>query len=417
MRILVLHDEIYPDTGANARIAYCVIDELLKYDNVQITILGRALKPEQRAPYYKNCPVIHEPYFRQLKADEARRKAGKNHRLKYLYYPRTLLAYIAKQPDQFAYEAIQWMKHNAYNFDVILAFTVPFYTLELATLVSDKVPFVFYQMEPTDSVKSEYNGLYHVSQNTMTRWCNAASRIITTSILYSTYDKPSINQYKSKVRVAEFPNVRPHNDIKFTERVKLPSETCNVVYVGQFYAGRRDPDYIFDVFEQLSDTNLHLHLFGNIQGRYPKEFANKYFENTVPNIHYHGEVSPFEADAAMQSADILLHIGNKSSVLLPSKILDYISSGKPILNVCQIPDCPTIPILEKYPLKCNLFTQEPVSEELMQKVKTFCEHNRGVRIPFEQIEPLYKAYTPQVVGQTTYTTLKEAIEEFNKTNI
>lgn len=412
MRILVLHDEIYPDVGANARIAYSVIDELLKHEDVQITILGRALKPEQRAPYYKNCPIIHEPYFRQLKADEARRKAGKWYRLKYLYYPRTILVSFSRQTDQFSYEAIHWVKRNAHKFDVILAFTVPFYTLELATLVSDKVPFVFYQMETTNSRKTENSGLYQVSQDLITRWSSAASRIIATSLLYSTYDEPTINQFKPKVRIAEFPNVRPHNDIKRTERVKLPSDTCNVAYVGQLYPGYRDPDYLFHIFELLSETNIHLHIFGNIQGQYPADY-NKYFKNQVPNIHYHGEVSPFEADAVMQSTDILVHIGNPERKTLPSKILDYISSGKPILNICQILDCPTIPILENYPLKCNLFTEEPITNELVQKVKLFCEQDRGKQIPFEQIEPLYEDYTPAKVGQTTYNTLKEAIEEFN----
>lgn len=413
MKILVLHDEIYPNRSANARIAYCVIDELLKYEDVQITILGRAVKPEQRAPYYKNCPVIHEPYMRQLKADEARRRAGKFSRLKYLYYPRTILTHFAKQPNQYSYEAIRWVKRNAHKFDVILAFTMPFYTLELATLVSNKVPFVFYQMETTYDRPTTHYGLYHVSQNMISRWSSAASRIIATSLLYSTYDKPTISQFKSKVRIAEFPNVRPHDDIKVTERVQLPSDTCNVVYVGQLYPGYRDPNYIFKIFEQLSDTNIHLHLFGNIQGKYPEDFYKKYFENQVPNIHYHGEVSPFEADAAMQTADILVHLGNPERESLPSKILDYISSGKPILNVCQIYDCPTISILENYSLKLNLFTGDAITCDLVQMVKLFCEKNRGEKLPFEQIEPLYEEYTPKVVGQTTYNTLKEAIDEFN----
>lgn len=417
MRILVLHDEIYPNASANARIAYCVIDELLKHEDVQITILGRAIKQEQRAPYYKNCLVIHEPYLRQLKADEARRKAGKWQKLRYLYYPRTILAYFAKQPDQFAYEAIQWVKHNAHNFDVILAFTMPFYTLELATLVKDKVPFVFYQMETTHNRGTIHSGLYRISQDLITKWSAAASRIIATSILYSTYDKPTISQFKPKVRIAEFPNVRPHKEIQQTERVKLSSDTCNVVYVGQFYPGYRDPHYVFSIFEQLVNTNIHLHLYGKIQGQYPADFYNRYFKNQIPNIHYHGLVSPFEADAAMQAADILLHIGNIDPATLPSKILDYISSGKPILNVSLIPDCPTIALLEKYPLKYNLYTGEPITSEVVQNIKSFCEQNRGVQIPFEKIEPLYEAYTPKVVGQTTYNTLKETIDEFNNKTI
>ena len=413
MRILVLHDEIYPNTSANARIAYCVIDELLKYEDVQITILGRAVKPEQRAPYYKNCPVIHEPYFRQLKADEARRKAGRCPKLRYLFYPRMILAYIAKQPDQFAYEAIQWVKHNAHNFDVILAFTMPFYTLELATRVSNIVPFVFYQMETIHSRKTIHSGLYRVSQDLITRWCAAASRIIATSLLYSTFDQPTISRFKSKVRIAEFPNVRPHRETQLTNRVSLPSDTCNVVYIGQFYPGYRDPHYVFNVFERLTNPDIHLHIFGRIQGVYPNDFYAKYFMNKVPNIHYHGLVSPFEADAALQSADVLLHIGNIDPATLPSKILDYISSGKPILNVCLSQECPTLPLLENYPLKLNLFTGEPVSSDIVQRAQAFCEKNRGNQIPFEHIEPLYKAFTPKVVGLTTYNTLLEAIEEFN----
>ena len=114
---------------------------------------------------------------------------------------------------------------------------------------------------------------------------------------------------------------------------------------------------------------------------------------------------PHQADQLLMQSDILVHIGNTRPDMLPSKILDYISTGKPIINLYQHDQCPTLTILEKYPLKINIRVGSTLTADLLHQIKDFCFNNRGIQIPFSEIESFYTQYTPKVVGDIFYETL------------
>ena len=95
------------------------------------------------------------------------------------------------------------------------------------------------------------------------------------------------------------------------------------------------------------------------------------------------------------------------------------------MNICKIHDCPTIPLMERYPMGLTLFEPSAVSdqesaissqksvisEETVKQVREFCEKNKGKEIPFEQIREMYWEYTPEEVGKIFYQTIQEAIIE------
>ena len=105
---------------------------------------------------------------------------------------------------------------------------------------------------------------------------------------------------------------------------------------------------------------------------------------------------------AYDRTDVLINIGNSVLNQMPSKIFEYISSGKPIINVFKSPDCPTLKYLTRYPLALNLFEGE-ITEHPAEKaaaIRAFCRETRGKRVPAEEIQSTFAANTFEAFADT-----------------
>ena len=89
--------------------------------------------------------------------------------------------------------------------------------------------------------------------------------------------------------------------------------------------------------------------------------------------------------------DILVNIGNISTLQAPSKTLELLSTGKPIINFYFTEDT-QFEMIEKYPLGLNVKNQE---EGAVEKVSGFCSKNKGKILPFDEVEKLYPDYKLQ----------------------
>jgi hypothetical protein len=56
----------------------------------------------------------------------------------------------------------------------------------------------------------------------------------------------------------------------------------------------------------------------------------------------------------MKDADVLVNIGNKTPELLPSKLVEYASTGKPVLNLISIPEDSSADFFAEYPAALNV---------------------------------------------------------------
>ena len=117
---------------------------------------------------------------------------------------------------------------------------------------------------------------------------------------------------------------------------KKPGE-IHLGYFGTFYRNIRSPDRFLELlaaaFQLVSElkARLHVHFFGYIEAEFMALFEK--FPQLSSNFIFHGLLSRTDVPAAMQAMDILLHIGNTTDYHLPSKCVDYLFSGKPIINI------------------------------------------------------------------------------------
>ncbi|ASS89467.1 hypothetical protein [Aeribacillus pallidus] len=115
----------------------------------------------------------------------------------------------------------------------------------------------------------------------------------------------------------------------------INDKLTNLIYAGTLYEDIRNPKEFLlgylNAFKKRKD--LSLHFFGEERDFY-------YFFKQITNCNpatYNIRVNPYiprnELLDIFKKMDILVNINNKSSLQLPSKLIDYVHSGKPILNI------------------------------------------------------------------------------------
>ena len=92
---------------------------------------------------------------------------------------------------------------------------------------------------------------------------------------------------------------------------------------------------------------------------------------------------------------------------MPSKVLTYISLGKPILNIVKIENCPSIEYLKEYPYAISVFENRRIDQGIINKIEDFCMTMKGKGLPYEYIKEKYKECTLDYVGQELYSIIKK----------
>ena len=110
---------------------------------------------------------------------------------------------------------------------------------------------------------------------------------------------------------------------------------------------------------------------------------------------------------------MLVNIGNAVDNQMPSKIFEYISTGKPVVNIYKSPECPTLKYLERYPLALNLYEKDAEERpaENAEKVRAFCLAHRGERVPADKILQLYSANTFEAFAETLHRETERVTKE------
>ena len=153
------------------------------------------------------------------------------------------------------------------------------------------------------------------------------------------------------------------------------------IFVGSLSNSMRNPDYAIRLFERLA-TEIH-GLSVSFIG-VDKEQVNSSFINCV------GKLPLKVAKDEMQKCDFLINIGNSTTTQTPSKLFDYISTGKPIINFCKSKSCPTINYLSKYVNKINVMEDDVFFESNCKLVKAFLLEHHGLE---EDVPQKYKEFT------------------------
>lgn len=171
------------------------------------------------------------------------------------------------------------------------------------------------------------------------------------------------------------------------------SNYITVTYAGALYKKIRSPKFVLELFNRLQNINnaIKLEIFS-------KGNCNSYIRREAKqnkSIVFHGEVTKNNADNAILKSHILLSIGNSDISQLPSKIFEYISTGKPIIHTYKNPMDPVIKILAKYRYALVINESSEIDNDLINEFTDFV--NNIIEIPYNLVENLYIEATPKYV--------------------
>jgi hypothetical protein len=100
----------------------------------------------------------------------------------------------------------------------------------------------------------------------------------------------------------------------------------------------------------------------------------------------------------MREADILVNIGNDAPYQLPSKVVEYISMGKPILNVAKIEEDSSREFFKAYPVSlCLLENAATPNSSEFDKLIQFIEYAPSVEA--SQLKDLIAPYEIQAITE------------------
>lgn len=287
-----------------------------------------------------------------------------------------------------------------YDIDTIIGVYTQIDALIAAHRLKRKNPKLTYIAYFLDSLSGGYGPRYF-SQDWIIRrgisWerrvLDNADRVIMMESAKEYYLKNcSSEQYFDKIHFLDLPLFSPKT-VKESSITAPSKDTIQITYVGSLHRPIRDPEYILRLFHQFRSPELRLTVVG------PTNCANilEYYANIDHRITVLASVSHKEAEELIDSADILLNIGNTNPNMTPSKIFEYMSYGKPILSTAPIKDEPCIKYLERYPLAAIIYQQEEIFDQNIEQVEQFILSHRRSRFNSQQLLEVFASNTPQAL--------------------
>lgn len=156
-------------------------------------------------------------------------------------------------------------------------------------------------------------------------------------------------------------------------------EGINIIYAGAFYKKIRNPESMLKIMSCIKGVSVDMY----VTGYECNDILNKYKSNSI-RVHEGVNVTRYKQMICYEY-DILLNVGNACNNQVPSKMLEYISTGRPILNFYQRKDS-QYEMIEKYPIGINIFCEDP---NAIYQVQEFCEKMAGKQLPFKELEDLF----------------------------
>ena len=339
--------------------------------------------------------------------ENARRKYMYTHPLK-----SALLAYRYSpyaKPDKRAQLFAQRVKKlvQKEKFDAVIPVYMPFHeAMAVADALEGTVPLCAYQADPWGlhrDPKWAKDEAEHILQEC--QLFRKADHVITTPVLERMYrEHPSYAPYADKLTALNFPNIRkaPQSDAQCV--FDFDKNDVNILFCGLLEDGYRSPQQFLLTAEKLMEKGLPLkiHFLGTSTSKALESFCRKYPDRIV----HHQAVSFDRAVATMKKADILLNISNNLDNQVPSKIFDYFSLGKAVINVQKIENCPSREYFDRYPLAYTICDYAPDVDGLGK----FVTEAKGKTIDFETVRELFYDATIEYAADVTEKILAGIVE-------
>lgn len=285
--------------------------------------------------------------------------------------------------------------------DVIICVSYPILTAMAVAKSRTKLPFIYYQLDPYFSHYLQLNKRKALNQEKYI--CKRSNVILMTDLIYSEYTQSPLKEYLSKAIVLGYPAIEV-SELTNAKPETKDEDFIRLAYIGTLYDDIRSPSFLFRLLKELVDrgNRLRLDVVGPLVG-------NVEIPKQLKWLTYHGRLSTSESRVFAEQADILVNIGNTIYNQMPSKIFEYFSTGKPIINLYKINDCPTLPYANKYPNCISIFESMDVSTKTCERVEAFIREYKGKLMSYDKVIEMFPEFTTSQVAHKFMQVIQNAI--------
>ncbi len=175
---------------------------------------------------------------------------------------------------------------------------------------------------------------------------------------------------------------------EITSHSIFPKNKINLVYAGRFYKTIRNPEFLLETFLLINNVDIILHLFVESDC---DSLIDSYISRSNGLIIRHQPVGFEKVPEILSQADILISVGNSTSSFKPSKIFEYIATGKPIVHFYQNGFQDNVLINYLVVLQIDQNTSPSMLNS--KNFEDFCIRNYNANIDWQDIARKYKKHS------------------------
>lgn len=293
--------------------------------------------------------------------------------------------------------------NNKNPIDALVAVYFPRECVEAMCLFKEEhksVKAIIYELDSVgDGISSApFKNIYR--RNCM-KWMSKAYEKIDNIIIMQSHEPYWRNIYGSrfshKMQTADIPVLTEKR------RNEAHNAKISMIYAGLIKKKYRSPSFLLSVLEELKDRlNYEFSFYSR------GDCADELIEAAANNkkILNKGYVPQEILDEVILASDVLVSIGNASSRCVPSKVITYISYGKPIIHFASQKDDVCNEYFEKYKLALVVDQTRPV-EEACKNILEFLERIQGVTVEYAEIKKMFYQCTPEYSAGIIIDTIVE----------
>lgn len=406
--ISIISKEFWPTSNGTVTCISNIINELKKEYNIDI-FCSNPLKLRSEVIYQDNIRIfeygsifnIYYIYVEKIKNFDRAIIVSKflNHISKILYYLFGIHSINTERNWRKVWRRIINVINNN-NTEYILSISMPFSNASIASMIKRKnskiqVGHIFFDLFADNPVLCDNDikkNLYISRLYEENQWLTYSDKIFITKEMFYSYEK-NHKHLLEKIQIIGLPMIYKINSHNNNIDNNKKDNRIIITYTGQFYLKIRNSFNLLKLIEKITTINddLYFQIYGGSFDIDEKIIIER------KKIIFYGNVSKNEVLVALNNADILINISNTSTTQIPSKIYEYISTGKPIINLYSIDNDLCKKILDSYPLSISIKYLELENDESIRKINTFIIQNRTKKVSFDIISKDYIENTPSYV--------------------
>ena len=345
MKIAFFTDEYYPTFGANTLLIHTLCRELIARGHTCYVLPAHSAKSPATETYegvriVRGMPADGKDALqnavKRLRLVKAFRIFGQLLRQKHSVHDLRGKKGIAAQ--DFIAEFIKTEKIDAVV-SICCSIELSFPLLSLREKGKLPCRWILYMIDPFES-HEYYRSHAPVAflrklQHRIMRQCDA---VAATKLIKDEMRGWEETEILDKTKEIEFPKIVFPEQKPCEDDVSFEDGLTHIVCTGTRNEQARNSAYTMFLCGLLSDIPVRFHFIGH-------GWTSEEIEQDGNKIFY--APRSWQVVQNMQlNADFLLNIGNKVVNQIPSKVLEYIAAGKPIINVYKNENCPTLALLE-----------------------------------------------------------------------